>query len=202
MVGALLGLSAGFAPGPLLTLVVSQTLRHNTREGIRVALAPLITDLPIILASCLFLSRLARFSPVLGWISCIGGIYVLYLAYGNLRAAAVQIEITRVEPGSLRKGALVNLLNPHPYLFWITVGAPTLLNAWQQDRSSPLVFAASFYLFLVGSKVFLAFVVGKSRNFLMSAGYLWVMRALGVLLGLFALVLIRDALVFWGIWIS
>ena len=121
MVGALLGLSAGFAPGPLLTLVVSQTLRHNTREGIRVALAPLITDLPIILASCLFLSRLARFSPVLGWISCIGGIYVLYLAYGNLGAAAVQIEITRVEPGSLRKGALVNLLNPHPYLFWITV---------------------------------------------------------------------------------
>ena len=45
--GILLGLSAGFAPGPLLTLVIAQTLKHNVREGIKVALAPLISDFPI-----------------------------------------------------------------------------------------------------------------------------------------------------------
>ena len=46
--GAILGLSAGFAPGPLLTLVVSETLRYNVKEGIKVALAPIVTDLPIV----------------------------------------------------------------------------------------------------------------------------------------------------------
>ena len=50
-VGALFGLSAGFSPGPLMTLVISQTLQHNAREGALVAASPLVTDAPIILIS-------------------------------------------------------------------------------------------------------------------------------------------------------
>ena len=51
LTGVIFGLSAGFAPGPLLTLVITQTLKHNIKEGVKVALAPLLTDLPIILAA-------------------------------------------------------------------------------------------------------------------------------------------------------
>ena len=47
--GLVYGLSAGFSPGPLMALVISQTLKHGIREGAKVAVAPLITDLPIIL---------------------------------------------------------------------------------------------------------------------------------------------------------
>ena len=43
-----LGLAAGFAPGPLLVLVISETLQHSTRAGIKVAFAPVITDLAIV----------------------------------------------------------------------------------------------------------------------------------------------------------
>ena len=46
--GTFLGLAAGFAPGPLLTLVISETLQHDIKSGVKVALAPIITDLPII----------------------------------------------------------------------------------------------------------------------------------------------------------
>ena len=46
--GIVLGLAAGLAPGPLLVLVVAHSVRHGTREGVKVAIAPLITDLPII----------------------------------------------------------------------------------------------------------------------------------------------------------
>ena len=49
--GLVLGLSGGLVPGPLLTLVASETLRHGAAAGIRVALAPLLTDAPIILAT-------------------------------------------------------------------------------------------------------------------------------------------------------
>ncbi len=34
VMGSLLGFSAGIAPGPLLTLVVSETLAHDVRSGI------------------------------------------------------------------------------------------------------------------------------------------------------------------------
>ena len=56
--GLLLGLSGGLAPGPLLTLVASETLRHGARAGISVALAPLLTDAPIILATLWLLTRI------------------------------------------------------------------------------------------------------------------------------------------------
>jgi threonine/homoserine/homoserine lactone efflux protein len=42
------GLSAGLSPGPLMTLVIAETLKRGIPAGIRIAVAPLITDLPII----------------------------------------------------------------------------------------------------------------------------------------------------------
>ncbi|MEI6633029.1 MAG: hypothetical protein WCP22_04325 [Chlamydiota bacterium] len=55
-VGVVLGLSAGLSPGPLLALVVSQTLAHGVREGVKVAFVPLVTDLPVILIALFVLA--------------------------------------------------------------------------------------------------------------------------------------------------
>lgn len=60
-----MGLSSVLAPGSLLTLVISETLQHDTRAGIKVALAPVITDLPIIVLTLLILSKLAGFHGIL-----------------------------------------------------------------------------------------------------------------------------------------
>ena len=192
--GVVLGLSAGFAPGPLLTLVITQTLQHDIQEGCKVAMAPLITDLPIILLSLFVLSQLGDFDLLLGVISLVGAGYVLYLAYESLRTGPVTLQEAGDQPRSVRKGAIINALNPHPYLFWATVGAPLLLKNAEQGLLAPLLFVSSFYLFLVGSKVFLATVVGKSRAFLTKKGYIWTMRVLGCLLALFAAFLLKDAL--------
>ena len=56
--GTILGASAGVAPGPLLTLVVAETLKHNIKEGIKVSLAPIITDMPIIILSLFLLEKI------------------------------------------------------------------------------------------------------------------------------------------------
>ena len=48
LAGTALGLSAGFAPGPLLAMVISHTVRYGLTEGMKLATAPLITDLPIV----------------------------------------------------------------------------------------------------------------------------------------------------------
>jgi threonine/homoserine/homoserine lactone efflux protein len=192
--GILLGLSAGLAPGPMLTLVVTQTLRYGIAEGLKVSLAPLATDLPIVLVSLLVLARLAHFEAVLGGISLAGSLFVLYLAYETYRADAASLDLTEERPRSLRRGITINFLNPHPYLFWITVGAPILIRAADISSIAPALFVGSFYILLVGSKMGLALVVGKSRAFLTSRNYVYAMRGLGILLGLFALLLLRDAL--------
>ena len=197
--GAILGLSAGFAPGPLLMLVITQTLRHDIREGVKVALVPLITDLPIILVSLFVLSRITSFERALGAISLLGGFYVLYLSYESARTGSVQLEVVEGQPQSFRKGSLTNALNPHPYLFWLTVGGPIILQREGERPFAALAFVSCFYLLLVGSKVALAWMVGRSRTFLTSKRYLYTMRLLGGILALLALVLFRDALVFLGV---
>jgi len=89
---------------------------------------------------------------------------------------------------------MVNALNPHPYLFWFSVGSPTMLKAQTASSLGAAAFVTSFYLCLVGSKIFLAVVVGKSRTFLEGRIYVYTMRVLGVLLFVFALLLFRDGL--------
>jgi threonine/homoserine/homoserine lactone efflux protein len=191
-IGIILGLSAGFAPGPLLTLVISESLQHGVRSGVEVALSPLITDLPIILLTLFIISKLYGFQNVLGLISLVGGAFILYTGYSSICTKAVEITIPNEPPRSLLKGVAANFLNPHPYLFWISVGAPTMSKALNIGVWALVAFIGGFYISLVGSKIFLAVAVGKSRMFLTGKGYIYSLRFLGLLLCVFSFVLFRD----------
>ncbi len=194
IIGAILGLSAGFAPGPLLALVVSETLQHNIRAGIKVALAPIVTDLPIVVVSLLILAKLSNFHAALGVISLGGGLFLLLLGYQSLKVQGVALNVQEVSPKSLRKGILTNFLSPHPYLFWLAVGAPTMTNAMNSHPFAGVAFIGSFYFCLVGSKIGLAVLVGKAKSFLNGSTYLAIIRCLGVLLVVLAGVLFYDGL--------
>jgi threonine/homoserine/homoserine lactone efflux protein len=194
VMGSLLGLSAGMAPGPLLALVVSETLAHDIRSGIRVALAPLVSDLPIVLLTLFILSKLSGFQSVLGGISLVGGGVIFYMGVQGIRTSGVALDMDDKAPRSLGKGVLVNLLSPHPYLFWISVGAPIMGRAMAVNIGAAIFFVASFYLLLVGSKVGLAVLVGRSKAFLKGRVYGAIMKCLGGLLCGLALLLFKDGL--------
>ena len=189
-----MGLSAGFAPGPLLALVISETLQHNIKSGVKVAIAPAITDFPIIIFTLFILAKLSNFHDILGIISLIGGFFILFMGYESIRTKGIEIAFPETTPKSLTKGILANALNPHPYLFWFSVGAPTMIKAMRQDMISPLVFISSFYVFLIGSKILTAILVGRSKNFLEGNTYIYIMRFLGLVLCILAVALFRDGL--------
>jgi len=193
-IGAVLGLSAGFAPGPLLTLVISETLQHDIRSGIRVALAPVVTDVPIILLTLLVLSKLSAFHGILGFISIAGGFFILSMGYESVRTKGFDLQLRDKEKRSLRKGILANMLSPHPYLFWFSVGAPMMTKALGAGLMAPAAFVAGFYACLIGAKIALAIVVGSSRSFFRGEVYVWTMRLLGAVLVVLALLLFRDGL--------
>jgi threonine/homoserine/homoserine lactone efflux protein len=100
-----------------------------------------------------------------------------------------------VHPRSLRKGIIANFLNPNPYVFWLTVGSPTVIKALDVGWITAALFIAGLYVFLVGSKVLTAVLVGKSRRFLKSRNYIYTVRALGVILFFFAGKFIWDGIV-------
>ena len=79
-------------------------------------------------------------------------------------------------------------------MFWITIGAPTVLRAYEFKVTSAVLFIVFMYLCLVGSKILTAVITGKSRDFLKSRGYIFTIRALGALLLLFALMFIEQGI--------
>jgi threonine/homoserine/homoserine lactone efflux protein len=191
--GCLLGLAAGLAPGPLLTLVIGDSLQHGGRAGVKVALSPLLSDLPVVAITLLTVERLSRFTPVLAGISTLGGLLVLIIGYRTFRTQPMSLPTTAPAASrALAKGVAVNLLSPHPWLFWFSVGAPLLLKAAAESIPAAVGFVAIFYLLLVGSKLLLAQLVGRWRGVLSGKGYLLTMRCLGLLLMVFALLLFRD----------
>lgn len=191
--GCLLGLSAGLAPGPLLTLVIGETLQHGSQAGAKVALTPLLTDLPVVTITLLAVQQFSRFNSLLAAISALGGLVVLTIGYHTFRTQGVILVPTApVRDRSLAKGIAVNLCSPHPWLFWISVGAPLLLKAAAESLPAAIGFVAGFYLLLVGAKLVLAQLVGRWRELLRGRGYLLTMRFLGLLLMAFALLLFRD----------
>ncbi len=193
-IGITLGLSAGLAPGPLLTLVISETLKHDIKAGIKVALAPIITDSPIALLTLFIFTSLSQHLEILGVISIAGGFLILQMAIQNLRVKGVKAEIKEKETDSMLKGILVNFLSPHPYLFWISVGSPIVTRAAETGLAAAFGFVACLYGLLVGSKIAVAVLVGKSRELLSGRIYIYIMRFLGLVLIVLAIMLFREGI--------
>jgi len=188
LLGLTLGLSAGLSPGPLMTLVITTALRDGFWHGLRVAAAPFVTDLPIILLSVFVLNLLPPWT--LAFVGVIGGGYVVYLGWETVRSAsAASVLILQGAPPSqtsgrqsLLRGAAVNALNPHPYLFWATVGGPTLLTAFSQSLLPGVLFLLGFYITLIGSKVAVAALVYSQARRFSAAWYQRILVLLGLLL--------------------
>lgn len=192
IMGAIFGFTAGISPGPLLALVITETIKHNKTEGIKVAISPLVTDLPVIALAFLFLTSFSHLNMLMGLISLIGGLFLLYLGYECFQTKGMSTDIKKSGSGSLLKGITANLLNPHPYLFWITVGIPVALKALNVSQATVILYFISFYFMLTGSKISVALLVDRSKAFLNNKIYLWIMRILGSLLFGFALLFFMD----------
>jgi len=189
--GMVMGLSGGLAPGPLTTLVVSQTLMYGRLEGMKAAFAPLVTDAPIILACMWILNRLAGTGWFLGSLSLLGAALLAYYGVECFRFQTAKAQREMKDPRSLWKGIWVNLLNPHPYLFWSTVGGPLMVRSFPDGWQPSACFLIGFYGSLVGAKLLMAAVSGLVSG-RWGRAVVWINRGLGAGLWLLAVGLVRE----------
>jgi threonine/homoserine/homoserine lactone efflux protein len=151
----ILGMTYAFAavvqPGPFQTYLVSQTLANGWCRTIPAAFAPLISDGPIIVLVLLVLSRMP------GWLvqvlQCAGGVFLLYLAIGAFKTwrnfdvkKAVQVHSNRQ---TVIKAAMVNLLNPAPYIGWSLVMGPLLIKGWREAPAHGIALLIGFYATMI-----------------------------------------------------
>ena len=199
IVGFFLGAPAGFSPGPMLVLIISETLRHGIRAGAKVAFIPLITDIPLLIFSGVFFSKLSNITNLIVSISLIGSVFLFYLGIKSFRIASSKIQNSSNQKLLFKELIIANFLNPNPYLFWFTVGSPLMVRSFDQSLVSGISFLFGFYLGLVGSKFILAIITGKSRNFLQGFWYKLIMQFLGLSLIGLSIFLLIDSLDLLGI---
>ena len=192
--GVLFGLASGLTPGPLTTLVMTETLRHGFKNGLQVAVSPALTDAPIVIAAILLLARIGKQEPILGSIYLAGACVLFWLGWSTLRSDPCDPAATAARPRSLWKGVVANVVNPHPYLFWATVGGPILLRAAGVGWATAVGFLGAHYGLMIGSKVVLAFIVGRGRAVLSSRVYRVVLRTLGLVLLGYGALFLREAI--------
>jgi threonine/homoserine/homoserine lactone efflux protein len=164
--GLTLGVSAGATPGPFQAFLLARTLKNGWRRTLPVALAPLISDGPIVALVLIVLTRLP------GWflqaMRIGGGLFLIYLAvmtYRTFRAMAVDAEPEAGEAGqSLAEAALINALSPGPWLFWSTVNGPLLVQGWRESPSHAGAFLLAFYGFMIAMNGALIVLFGTARR--------------------------------------
>ncbi len=213
----MLGLAAGFSPGPLQALVISNAARFGWRAGALTALAPLLSDAVVVIVTVAIIGLVPLI--LLHIISIFGALLVSYIAWDTWRtsnawkpaeageySAGVAIAIgsenqTQTESRTLadqhtplKRAVWVNFLNPHAWLFWAIVGAPITIRAGTRHPLDGALFIFGFYVCLVGSKVFLSIVAARSVAWFGDTLRKWVLRGTA-----FGLVVVGIALFINGI---
>jgi len=156
------GLIAASQPGPFQTYLISQTLTRGWKQTLPAALAPLISDGPIILICVLILSQVPAWLQRILYV--VGGLFILYLSYGTYKTwKDFNPTIPAIESGaqqSILKATLMNIFNPNPYIFWTLVTGPILLKGWRETPVNGIGFLAGFYITLISSLAAIILIFG------------------------------------------
>lgn len=164
--GLTFGFAAAVTPGPLLTYLISQTLNNGWRRTLPAIFSPLITDGPIAVLILLILSRVPP--SLIGYLQLAGGIFILYLAFGAFKAWRTYDIKKTVSVQSIRqnvlKAAIVNWLNPSPYLGWSLVIGPLLLKGWREAPVNGIILLVSFYGIMFASMTAIIMLFHAARN--------------------------------------
>ncbi len=160
------GFAAAVQPGPFQTYITAQTLNNGWRNTLPAAVAPLISDGPIVALVLLVLSQVPEWMQQFLYIA--SGLFILYLAVNAFigwrnfdPAGAVAIPSRRQ---SVFRAAMMNVLSPGPYIYWSLVTGPILLAGWREAPTNGIGFLAGFYAALTVSLAGIIILFGTARH--------------------------------------
>ncbi|NLT66823.1 MAG: LysE family transporter [Acidobacteria bacterium] len=168
--GIAYGFAAAVTPGPLSFFLMSQAVTRGWRHALPIAFSPLITDGPV---AVLVLAVLSRIPPgFVRYLRIFGGAFILYLAYESYKAWRTYDSESAIpaerDHSSLMRAAVVNWLNPNPYIGWSIVLGPIMLSGWHESPARAIALLTGFYLTMIVVMSWMALAFSAARK--MGAG--------------------------------
>ncbi len=149
--GLTLGFSAAVSPGPFQAYLLSRSSKNGLWRTLPAALAPLLSDGPIIALVLLVLTQTPDW--FLRGLRILGGFFLLYLAWNAFLAFKNWRDPVQGSGGSARQSlfqaARMNILNPNPYIYWSLIGGPILIRGWASSPAWVAAFIGGFYITMI-----------------------------------------------------
>jgi threonine/homoserine/homoserine lactone efflux protein len=146
--GFTLAIAAAMTPGPFQAFLLSQAVKNGWKRTLPAALSPLLSDGPIITLVLFVLTQTPQW--FLDGLRIVGGLFIIYLgikAFLSMKEGDTTIRpLTDAGRQSFFKAAVLNFLNPNPYIFWSVVAGPILLSSWREAAGLGISFIAGFYI--------------------------------------------------------
>ncbi len=156
--GVALGIIEGIKPGPLLTMVIRESLSKGLKAGMWTAAAPIFTDGPLIIVSLFFAGWVATEPSVLLAISALGAAFLTKMGLECFTLELPNPDTEEDASGSFKRGILTNLLNPNVYVFWFLIGGPLMASAAEQEPVAPVLYAIAFLVTIILVKAAIAWI--------------------------------------------
>ena len=185
--GAILGVVEGVKPGPLLTMVIRETLSGGLRAGVRTAAAPIFTDGPLVIVSLLAAGWISTQPTILIAISILGAGYLLKMGLECFTIEPPPSDLAGIDVSdSFKRGILTNLLNPNVYIFWFLIGGPLMASVADEEPLAPVAYALTFLVSIIMVKSLIALAFDRTRGNLSHSTYKAVLSLCGLAMIVFA----------------
>ena len=186
--GVALGVIEGIKPGPLLTMVIRETLSGGLRAGVWTAAAPIFTDGPLIIVSLLAASWISTRPSILLAISILGAAYLLKMGIECFSIEPPSSDLAEIDVSdSFKRGVLTNLLNPNVYIFWFLIGGPLMASVADEEPLAPVAYAVTFLVSIIIVKSIIALAFDRTRGNLSRRSYSIMLSLCGVAMIFFAI---------------
>lgn len=204
----LISLSGALSPGPLLFTNLSNAPRWGWKGGLWLSLGHTLVELPVILLIAFGLSFLFYIPGFHVGLAVVGGSVLTIFGLLQFREAikafedVQEIDLAKDKPTRhpLLIGFLFSAFNPFFIVWWFTVGAKIVLDAFLFAALAGVIimfFSHVWidYVWLIGT----AWLTNKGTNLIGTKGYRVLNASFGVLLILFGMVFFLNALIILGI---
>ena len=121
----IIGIIGGLSPGPITALMLGETFKYGRRKGLCVPLALALSNLIIATLAITILYIGSQIDSLINLVTSIGALVLIFMGLQEWKSSGGLNLKTAAHP--FLKSFLLDLLNPHPYIFWFTILAPPII---------------------------------------------------------------------------
>ena len=198
--GSLLGLTLAGLLGPAFFSLVQTSIHKGFKSGMFLAIGIFFSDASLIFLSYIGVSKIINAPNNQFLVGVIGGIMLIAFGIYTFRhrmKLTVDGELVVKKTGAftyILKGYFLNIANPSVWLFWVSVVTLNLGTAESKDLHSFFAFFAAALLTVFSTDLLKCFIAFRIKIYLNDKVLKLVNHIVGVLLFIFGLYLIYNAI--------